>query len=121
MFASCLLVHSLSDKFVKVSVMVGSSKIGCSSVVVMTEVSGASGAHRANEIIPLLGSKVSGRRKYLMRKQRCCGPVQFSGHQRACFSSVTIIESVSAPVEMFPGPHHVASHRIQVAKVMLVA
>ena len=67
MIASCLLVHSLSDKFVKVSVMVGSSKIGCSSVVVMAEVCGTTGADRANEIIPLLGSKVSGRGKYLMQ------------------------------------------------------
>ena len=52
-------VDSLIDQLVEISVVIRTSKVGNTTVVVVSEVGGTAGAHRANKVVPLLGPEIS--------------------------------------------------------------
>ena len=47
------------DQLVEVSVVIRTSEVGNTTVVVVSEVGGTAGAHRANKVVPLLGPEIS--------------------------------------------------------------
>ena len=52
-------MDSLIDQLVEISVVIRTPEVGNTTVVVMSEVGGTAGAHRANKVVPLLGPKIS--------------------------------------------------------------
>ena len=56
---SIISVDSLIDQLVEISVVIRTSKVGNTTVVVVSEVRGTAGAHRANKVVPLLGPEIS--------------------------------------------------------------
>ena len=59
-------MDSINDHLVKIFVMVWTSEIGNTTIVVITEVSGTSGAHGSNKVVSFLGSEVSGKKQVLI-------------------------------------------------------
>ena len=56
---SIISVDSLIDQLVEISVVIRTSKVGNTTVVVVSEVGGTARAHRANKVVPLLGPEIS--------------------------------------------------------------
>ena len=56
---SIISVDSLIDQLVEISVVIRTPEVGNTTVVVVSEVGGTAGAHRANKVVPLLGPEIS--------------------------------------------------------------